>query len=86
MVTSWNPLIIWFYNDPYVRFGAEDYSVDAKKLNNKLIHLTNNSVTKYGKQDCVGTGNMWDSETFAEHLEVYILIYINIGKIWLRCI
>ena len=24
-VTSWNPLTVWFYNDCYIRFCAEDY-------------------------------------------------------------
>jgi tubulin monoglycylase TTLL3/8 len=68
LVTSWNPLTIWFWNKPYIRFPAADY--DPKNLNDKFVHLTNNSVAKYAK-NCteMGEGNMWDVETFADYLE-----------------
>ena len=68
LVTSWNPLTIWFWNKPYIRFPAAEY--DPNNLNDRFVHLTNNSVAKYAK-NCteIGQGNMWSSEEFAEYLE-----------------
>ena len=68
LVTSWNPLTIWFWNEPYVRFPAAEY--DANNLDDRFVHLTNNSVTKYAK-GCteMGTGNMWNTKTFSEYLQ-----------------
>jgi tubulin monoglycylase TTLL3/8 len=68
LVTSWNPLVIWFWNKPYVRFPAADY--DPNNLNDRFVHLTNNSVAKYAKNaTMVGDNNMWDVDTFANHLQ-----------------
>ena len=47
MVTDWNPLEIWFYNECYVRLCAEDYNTDT--LSNNFSHLTNNSIAKDSK-------------------------------------
>lgn len=47
LVTSLNPLTIWFWDKPYVRFPAADYNAD--NLNDRFIHLTNNSVGKNAK-------------------------------------
>ena len=68
LVTSWNPLTIWFWNKPYIRFPAADY--DPKNLSDRFVHLTNNSVAKYAK-GCteMGQGNMWDIETFSDYLQ-----------------
>jgi tubulin monoglycylase TTLL3/8 len=68
LVTSWNPLTIWFWNKPYIRFPAAEY--DPKNLSDRFVHLTNNSVAKYAK-NCqeMGEGNMWDTETFADYLQ-----------------
>ena len=61
LVTDWDPLTIWFYEDCYIRFSAEDY--DVKNLKNKYIHLCNNSIAKYSKNDDMSiTGNMWNTE------------------------
>jgi len=68
LVTCWNPLTIWFWNKPYIRFPAAEY--DPNNLNDRFVHLTNNSVAKYAKGYAeMGTGNMWDIETFAEYLK-----------------
>lgn len=63
VVTSWNPLKVYYYKDCYARFGAQDY--DASKKENLFSHLTNNSITT--KQIKIGNdknydkipGNMW---------------------------
>eukprot|EP00826_Nyctotherus_ovalis_P036353 TRINITY_DN3214_c0_g1_i2.p1 TRINITY_DN3214_c0_g1~~TRINITY_DN3214_c0_g1_i2.p1 ORF type:complete len:671 (+),score=171.15 TRINITY_DN3214_c0_g1_i2:298-2310(+) len=66
LITSWNPLTVWVYKDFYIRFGAEDF--DISKTSNKLMHLTNNSITK-----CAGDGkiegNMWNKEQFLSYLK-----------------
>jgi tubulin monoglycylase TTLL3/8 len=68
LVTDLNPLTIWFWNKPYVRFPAADYN-DAN-LDDRFIHLTNNSVAKNLKEsEIVGDGNMW----FIEELQSYLI-------------
>lgn len=53
LVSSLSPLKIWIYEECYVRFCAEDYTVED--LKNKFAHLTNNSIAKksdqFGKDD-----------------------------------
>lgn len=41
LVTDWNPLTIWMYDECYVRFCAADYDPKCEKRKNQL---TNNSV------------------------------------------
>lgn len=63
VVTSWNPLKVYYYKNCYARFGAADY--DAQRKDNLFAHLTNNTVTS--KQIKIGDdknydkipGNMW---------------------------
>lgn len=67
LVTCVNPLTIWFWDKPYVRFPAADYT--DTNLNDRFIHLTNNSVAKNAKQlEIVGDGNMWFIEQLQDHL------------------
>ena len=46
LVTNFNPLKIYIYDDGLVRFATEKYSKDAKTLNKKFVHLTNFSINK----------------------------------------
>ena len=70
LVTSWNPMRVWFFEECYLRFGAEDY--DINEFYNKFVafvninyfrfaHLTNNSIAKYSKKFETSEieGNMW---------------------------
>ena len=70
LVTDWNPLTIWIYAEPYIRFPAADFDMD--KIANRYAHLSNNSVAKYGGKKQKIThhidGNMWDLEEFQSYL------------------
>ena len=46
LVTSFNPLRVYLYNEGLARFATEAYSNDADNLRNKFVHLTNFSVNK----------------------------------------
>jgi tubulin monoglycylase TTLL3/8 len=69
LVTDLNPLTIWMYDTPYVRFGAEDYKLED--FSNLFSHLTNNSVVKYSKNfnDTKIEGNMWDCSQLSDFLK-----------------
>ena len=70
LVTDWEPLTIWFFEECYIRFAAEDYEKGNAK--NKFAHLTNNSIAKYSKSDQAKKidGNMWDVNQFNDYLKV----------------
>ena len=46
VVTNWNPVTIYFYDECYARFSVEQYSTDVNDLSNSYIHLVNNSIGK----------------------------------------
>lgn len=46
LVTSFNPLRVYIYEDGLVRFATEKYSNDPRQLQKKYVHLTNFSVNK----------------------------------------
>lgn len=76
LVTSWDPLTVWFYRDCYLRFSSEPYSLDD--LSDQYVHLTNNSIQKYSDKfhDVYATddgaiaveGNMLHSDAFQQYL------------------
>lgn len=84
LVTDWNPLTIWYFDECYIRFSAEEYN--AANLNNRFAHLTNNSIAKHSSQfgDEI-EGNMWTMHQFANHVKVLssILRIVNeLGAFW----
>jgi len=68
LVTDFNPLTIWLYNESYVRFSAKDYN--ASEVSNKFIHLTNNTIGKNHKENKNShiKGNMMFQEEFQDYL------------------
>ena len=46
LVTNFNPLKVYIYDDGLVRFATEKYTKDVKTLNKKFVHLTNFSINK----------------------------------------
>ena len=89
LVTDWNPLTVWFWNKPYVRFSAADY--DETNLDDRFVHLTNNSVGKHSTQEAFGEGNMWYTEELSDYLRVCFAVSISLltsclfitGSVWL---
>lgn len=70
LVTDWNPLTVWMYEEPYIRFPASDFSF--KNLNNRYAHLSNNSVCKNAKKVNIThdiEGNMWSLDELKDFLQ-----------------
>jgi tubulin monoglycylase TTLL3/8 len=61
LVTEWNPLTIWLYAEPYVRFSASDFNLTD--ISDKFVHLCNNAVSAKADKSKPTThvieGNMW---------------------------
>ena len=70
LVTNLNPLTIYLFDTPYIRFGAEEYHLDDFK--NIFSQLTGNSIAKHSKkfENSEIEGDMWEIEQFREYLKV----------------
>ena len=57
VVTSFNPLRIYMYDEGLARFATEEYSNDPSILKNKFVHLTNFSINKKNVKNYVKNDN-----------------------------
>jgi tubulin polyglutamylase TTLL4 len=62
LVTSYNPLKVYMYNDGLVRFATEKYNLDPRNINQKFIHLTNFSINKKNTSKFVKNNDCSDEE------------------------
>lgn len=46
LISSYDPLRVYLYSDGLARFATEKYTIKAKSLQQKFIHLTNYTVNK----------------------------------------
>jgi tubulin polyglutamylase TTLL4 len=49
LVSSYDPLRIYIFNDGLARFATEKYTTSIKELSKRYVHLTNWSVNKNSK-------------------------------------
>lgn len=63
LVTCYDPLRVYVYNNGLVRFATEKYTLDPSDLKKRFIHLTNFSVNKKSENFKSNQGNGEDDET-----------------------
>lgn len=78
LVTDWNPLTVYFYDECYARFSVEEYSTKESDLENAYVHLVNNSISKnsemFHKVVTAENGEtiegfMWDQSQFQDYVQ-----------------
>ncbi|KAI8899153.1 tubulin-tyrosine ligase family-domain-containing protein [Globomyces pollinis-pini] len=81
LVRSYDPLIVYLYQDGLARFATEPF--DLTSLRNVFSHLTNTSINKLSptlnadKED-VGPGCKWNFEKLKDHLQSRDIDFENI--------
>lgn len=85
LVTSFEPLRIYFFNEGLVRFASEKYT--DGDFDNKFIHLTNYSINKKNEKFVQSNNyneeesNKWSFALLSKHLEA---IGVNMNLLWSR--
>ncbi|CAG9323870.1 unnamed protein product [Blepharisma stoltei] len=86
LVTCYEPLRIYVYEEGLARFASEPYSLSQKK--NRFSHLTNYSLNKKNdkfiqNQDaqCDDIGHKWSLSALMRHLET---AGIDVGSVWIK--
>lgn len=72
VVTSFEPLEIWLFEEYYVRLCADDYEKGKDHKGELYMSLANNSISKYAETKKKGHENMLFKQEFDEYLKVII--------------
>jgi len=90
LVTSFDPLRIYVYDDGLVRLATEKYTLDPDQIHNARIHVTNYAVNKKSDQFIVNDspsqafGSKWTLSTFWQYLAETMQEGVDIYTIWAR--
>ena len=74
LVTSWDPLTVYFYRRSYLRFSSRPFQMDTASMGDgeeaKAVHLCNNSIQAHldSFAEAWADGCMWTCERFSEWL------------------
>lgn len=76
LVTSYDPLRIYMFNEGLTRFATHKYNTKHKDIKKRFIHLTNFSVNKHSKNfvknnkaELDGQGSKWSLSALQAHYE-----------------
>eukprot|EP00299_Pterocystis_sp_00344_P016667 c8361_g1_i2.p1 GENE.c8361_g1_i2~~c8361_g1_i2.p1 ORF type:complete len:322 (+),score=50.25 c8361_g1_i2:333-1298(+) len=76
LVTSYEPLKVYFYSDGLTRFATNTYEPEKGALDDRFMHLTNYSVNKFApkfqpntSEDADDQGSKWSWLGLKRHLE-----------------
>lgn len=76
LVTSFDPLRVYLYEDGLVRFATEKYRTDGSSLKKRAIHLTNYSINKNkagfvatATEEEDGAGSKWSIGALRRHFK-----------------
>lgn len=73
LVTDWNPLTVYLWNQPYLRFAGQKYD-ETLSDRSEFVHLVNNSIIKHmdgfqeKNEDLNANGYMWFRQQYEEWL------------------
>jgi len=74
LITSFDPLRLYLYDDGLIRFASEKYSTNIEDLNNQFMHLTNYSINKKSEtykqnnDESSTLGHKWTLKTFLNYI------------------
>ncbi|XP_025417706.1 tubulin polyglutamylase TTLL5 isoform X2 [Sipha flava] len=81
LVTSFNPLVVYLYEEGLVRFATVKYVCDRSRINNRRMHLCNYSVNKSSPSyirnsdpERENVGHKWSMSALLNHLRKEYLI------------
>ncbi|TMW67956.1 hypothetical protein Poli38472_007628 [Pythium oligandrum] len=68
LITSLEPLQVYWYHECYLRFCSSPFTLDVDQLSDQFVHLSNYSVQKNAKSQRKAFSPMWTSSQFQQHL------------------
>ena len=87
LVSSFDPLRVYLYEEGLTRFATEKFSTKKSKIKKKFIHLTNYSINKKANQfmennqDNEAKGSKWALSTYKREMEA---LGVNVGALFER--
>lgn len=76
LVTSYDPLRIYLFEDGLVRFATHEYTCKTRDIKKRYVHLTNFSVNKHSKNFIKnhnsvedGKGSKWSLKALRKYYE-----------------
>jgi tubulin polyglutamylase TTLL4 len=74
VVTSYDPLRIYLFEEGLVRFATHEYNCNHKNIKTRFVHLTNFSVNKHSKNfvkninaDADNEGSKWSFKALRKY-------------------
>lgn len=63
LITCFNPLRVYLYDEGLVRFATEPFTLNPSQMSNRFVHLTNYSINKFSEKFVdyseTGIGTKW---------------------------